>query len=127
MCKLFCLGYIRTFLYSFISMIEQNDYKFLDHKLIIKAINGDDNQINPLLNKMIKLYTYKIIFNKINRDSELFTSPENIKFYHLDEYSDFYSTFMKIKGEKSINFELISIKNKDEYEKLNKLFDKYKL
>ena len=57
--KLFCLAYVKVFCHVFIEMFDADDNKFKDPLKIIKIIN----EKKPI-NKMIRLYIYKILFNK---------------------------------------------------------------
>ena len=53
--KLFCLGYIKTFCYTFIKMHNKKKFK---PENVIKIINESDEI------KMVKLYIYKTIYNR---------------------------------------------------------------
>ena len=79
--KLFCLGYIKAYLNNFFQMIDINKTKY-DPKKIIDVINGNDN-----ICKMIRIYIYKILYNKHNIDA--FINEESIKKYKLKEFKDF--------------------------------------
>ena len=57
--KLFCLAYIRVFIYKFIHILKE-DHTGFDEKIIIKSINGEKE---TKLREMIKLYLYKVVFN----------------------------------------------------------------
>ena len=58
--KLFCLGYIKVYLNNFIKILE-NDKNTYDPKKIIDVINGSDS-----ICKMIRIFIYKILYNKYN-------------------------------------------------------------
>ena len=57
--RFFCLGYIRIFIYIFIKMFDDDDAKFKEPEKIIEIINENKN-----IKNMIKIYIYKILFNK---------------------------------------------------------------
>ena len=78
--ELFCLGYIKSFCYAFIKMHDKKNFK---PDNIIEIIKESD-KIN-----MVKLYIYKIIYNKNNRQMSVFLNSEIIKKYKLDSYPNF--------------------------------------
>ena len=78
--KLFCIGYIKTFCYMFIKM--HNKKKFKPDK-IIEIINESD-EIN-----MVKLYIYKIIYNKNKKQINTFVNRDIINKYKLKTYKGF--------------------------------------
>jgi hypothetical protein len=59
--KLFCLGYIKTFCYTFIKMHNKRRFK---PENVIKIINESDEI------KMVKLYIYKTIYNQNKKTNE---------------------------------------------------------
>ena len=81
-CKLFCLGYIKAFCYTFIKMFNDNNPKWKDPKKIIHIFNG-----NTTICKMLRLYIYKIIYN--NESFEIFFDENRIDKYKLKDYKDF--------------------------------------
>ena len=78
--KLFCIGYIKSFYYTFIKMHDKNKF---NPKNVIKIINKSD-KIN-----MVKLYIYKIIYNKNNKQINVFLNSEIINKHKLDTYEGF--------------------------------------
>ena len=78
--KLFCIGYIKTFCFMFIEM--HNKRKFKPDK-IIEIINESD-EIN-----MVKIYIYKIIYNKNQKRINIFVNSDIIKKYKLKTYKGF--------------------------------------
>ena len=101
--ELFCIGYIKSFCYTFIKM--HNKKKF-NPENIIKIINESDKM------KMVKLYIYKIIYNKNNRQINVFLNSEIIKKYKLDTYQGFNEFINKEEIEKLEQFTYDNIKSK---------------
>jgi len=91
--KLFCLGYIRAYCYKFIKMHDKTDF---EPDEIIKEINKCDKI------KMVKLYIYKIIFNKNNRQIDIFLKNSIKEKYILDKYDNF-KDLIKLEGEQFTN------------------------
>ena len=81
-CILFCLGYTKTYIHTFIKAYEDKDSKFENSKDIIEFINGD----NPIF-KMIRIFIYKILYNNFGADA--FINEEIVKKYELNNYKDF--------------------------------------
>ena len=108
--ELFCLGYIKAFCYIFIKMHDKK--KFIPDN-IIKIINESD-KIN-----MVKLYIYKIIYNKNNKQINAFLNSEIIKKYNLNAYTDFNKFFNKEETEK---LELFSYDNNSSNESYKNLY-----
>ena len=91
MCKLFCLGYIKSYIHTFIKTFEDEEgkRKFNDYKKILDYINKKDS-----IFKMIRIYIYKILYNNFGVD--VFINPKMIKKYKLNDYNDF-NQFIQIK------------------------------
>jgi len=100
--KLFCIGYIKSFCYTFIN---KHDEKEFNPENIIKVINEKD-----IKNNMIKLYIYKIIFNKYNRQINIFINRSIIDKYKLENYNDFENFINKTEIE---NLEQFSYKSEE--------------
>jgi len=83
--QLFCIGYIKSFCYIFIKL---HDKKKFNPENVINLINEND-KIN-----MVKLYIYKIIYNKNNKQINVFANNEITKKYKLETYVGF-SEFVK--------------------------------
>ena len=113
--KLFCLGYIRAYCYTFIKM---HDKPKFDPKDIIKEINDCDKI------KMIKLYLYKIIFNLNNKQIDIFLKDEIKEKYKLDIYNNF-SEFIKFEGEQLTNEIYNEIDDTDDYKTIYKKLTDY--
>ena len=78
--QLFCIGYIKTFCYTFIKMHDDKEYNPDD---VIKIINKYDKT------NMVKLYIYKIIYNENNKQINVFLNGDIKKRYKLNEYNGF--------------------------------------
>ncbi len=115
--KLFCLGYIRIFCHIFINMFDAEESKFKEPEKIIKLINE-----KKTVNKMIRLYIYKILFNKYQLDG--FLNKNNILKYKLEEYEDFKS-FLKLTDDEQINYGFETLDNEN-YEKIYKILENKK-
>jgi len=119
-CKIFCLAYIKTFCYTFIKMSGDDKSKVDDPIKIIEVLNTDNT-----INKMIRLYIYKILYNKYNID--FFLDETNIIKYKLDKYIDF-NNYIKINDLSNIykiNYRIETIK-KNNYKNLSDTIEKYK-
>ena len=79
--KLFCISYIKSFCFIFISLINKKSSKLLNQLKII-------NEIKTLkgMQKIIILYIYKIIYNQNKKSIDIFLNPEYISKYKIDKY-----------------------------------------
>ena len=129
-CKLFCIAYIKTFSYIFISMINNNDTEYYirnSSKIIeeIKNIDKNNEQKDNPLGRTIKLYIYKIIYNLNHKEYEVFLRNETILKFKLKEYE--FNDFIDISENNFLNYKNRNrIKESQEYENFYKLIDKYK-
>ena len=103
--KLFCLAYVKVFCHVFIEMFDADDNKFKDPLKIIKIIN----EKKPI-NKMIRLYIYKILFNKYQLDAFL-DKNKKLK-YKLEEYVDF-KELLKFSDDEEINYGFETLDNEN--------------
>ena len=115
--KLFCLGYIKTYCYTFIKMFDIDNPKFNEPDKIIDTINK-----KKLVNKMIRLYIYKILFHKKQMDA--FLNQNNKIKYKLREYEGF-KDFLIFPEEEPINYGFETLDN-DNYERIYKILEKNK-
>ena len=119
--KLFCLGYIKTYCYTFIKMFGDKHKYNENPKKIIDIFNG-----NGPIYKMLRLYIYKILYN--NYQIDIFINPEKIKIYKLEKYNDFETLIQNNK--ELINIYKIADKiktiNDDYYDEAKKVIEKYK-
>ena len=122
-CKLFSIGYIKSYLYSFISSTNDINPKFRDSKKIINEINKNNS-----LTKILHLYVYKIIYNLNNRKIEVFMHPDIISKYRLKEYNDF-TKFKNFPEYNPFNYIYNNPKNKHSsfYDNFYDILEKYKL
>ena len=83
-------------------MFDEYEPKFKEPSKIIEVINENK------LNKMIKLYFCKILFNQNQID--IFLNPNNIKKYKLEKYEGF-KEFIKFIEEEQLNNGLKKVDN----------------
>ena len=95
--KLLYIGYIRVFIYKFEEYIRIKSTKLSNVKDVISAINNLKNTIS----KIIELFYYKVIYNKNNKDINIFSSKK--KLYNLEALNNF-NYFLNYK-EKDENFD----------------------
>ena len=117
--KLFCLGYIKSYIHTFIKAFEDSKHNFNNPKKIINAINGD----NPIY-KMIRIYIYKILYNNFGIDA--FINEEMVSKYKLKEYKDFNKLIQinELKNIYKIDYQIRTLKD-DYYEQSNKIIEEY--
>ena len=119
-CKLFCLGYIKTFCFIFIKMFDAKEPKWKLPDNIINVINQKNNVC-----KMIRLYIYKILYNEYSID--FFYNKDKIKNFKLEEYIDF-STFIQnqeLNNIYKIDYKIPTLIN-DKYEDAHRAIEKFK-
>ena len=121
LCKLFCLGYIKTYTYTFIKMFDNKIPKYKDPKKIIDIFKKD----NPIY-KMFRIYIYKILYNNYNIN--VFINENSIEKYKLKEYQDFDKLIKKdeLINIYKIDYEVKTLKN-DDYDDLYKKLEKNKI
>ena len=111
-CKLFCLGYLKTYCYT---MFNNDKPKCKDPKSIIKIFNKENSNIC----KIIRIYIYKILYN--NYKIDFLKEEKNIAKYGISKLNKF-NEFIKIK-ELSNNSYIIDYKVKTLKENDYKYFD----
>ena len=114
----FCLAYIKIFCNIFIKMFDANDAKFKEPEKVIESLNED----KPIF-KMIRLYIYKILFNKYKID--VFIDKNKIITYKLDEYKDF-KNLIKYPEDEKINYGFETLDNENYVRFFEKLIEKKK-
>ena len=117
--KLFCLGYIKTYIHFFVKSFEDEEQKFKSPEKIINVINGDNS-----IYKMIRIYIYKVLYNNLGIDA--FTNQKIIDKYKLKEYKDFDKLIpvKELDNIYKIDYQIITLKG-DYYEQANKVIEKY--
>lgn len=81
--NLLYIGYIRVFLYKFEEYIRIKSEKLINVKKIIESINSLKNPIAFI----IELYFYKVIYNKNNKDKNIFTTQKDL--YNLESLNNY--------------------------------------
>ena len=122
LCKLFCLGFIKSYCFTFIDILNKEPI-WEESKLIINAFNDKMNSIH----KIIRLYIYKILYNKNKNSISFFYKDDNIKKFGLSNYSDF-NNFIKNKDLNNIyriKYQVPTLVDKF-YEESAELMEKYK-
>ena len=115
--KLFCLGYIRIFCQIYVKMFDDDKINYKEPEKIINLINEEKN-----INKMIRLYIYKILFKKHQEDA--FLNKKNVIKYKLEKFTDF-KTFLKFSDDEQINYGFETLDNEN-YEKTYKVLENKK-
>ena len=114
-CKIFCLGYIKTYCYT---MFKNDKPKCKNPSSIINYINNGKSNIY----KNIRLYIYKIFYNNYKLD--FVKDEKNINKYGLNKlkkYKDFIKTFETINNSFVIEYKVKTLKE-DEFDYFNKEF-----
>ena len=112
--KLFCIGYIKAFCYTFIKMHDKTDF---DPEDIISKINECDEI------KMVKLYIYKIIYNLCNKQMHIFLNDNTKTRYRLKEY-DGFNDFINFENNEQLIYQNL-ISNNDNYKEIYKKLNEY--
>ena len=117
--KLFCLGYIKSYIHTFIKTFENKEHKLYNPQKIIKVINGDNS-----IYKMIRIYIYKILYN--NFGVEIFINQNMVDKYKLKDYIDFSKFFqmMEMNYLYKIDYQFKTL-NEDYYEDSYGAIEKY--
>ena len=92
-------------------MFGEDDVKFKESEKIIEVINK-----NKTINKTIRLYVYKILFNKYQINA--FLNKNNILKYKLEKYDDF-KVYLQFPNDKRINYRFEALVNEN-YESYTK-------
>ena len=117
-CKLFCIGYIKAYCYTFIHLSDSGSPYLKEKIKIIQKINNA-----RLLTKDITFYIGKIIYNKNKKNINLFIDPDYRKAYQIDNYI----CFKDLKQDKNpFTYNYICQQNKENYDKFNQILEKYK-
>ena len=122
-CKLYCISYIKMYLYKCIYFIHYNNQEFLEYPLINKAIEGNANNN---FRKMIKIYVFKIFFHLLNNNYQEFSNyhypNHGIKFF--DEFKDKFNE----NKEAMLNYYLLPTGEEfKKYDEELRIFEHYRL
>ena len=115
--KLFCLSYIKIYIYNFIRMFNKDTNNY---SRILEVFNGDNN-----ICKIIRNYIYKIFYNNYNID--FIINNDYITKYRLNDYKDF-NNLTQIKDWSNlyrIDWEVKTLEE-DYYNDTYKVIEKYK-
>ena len=112
--QLFCIAYIKSFCYTFIKLHSKKQFNPTN---VINIINESD-KIN-----MVKLYIYKLIYNKYNKQINVFTNKEIINKYKLNKYIGF-KEFIKDEEIKKLEHFSYDDNNSDIFRKLREFEEK---
>ena len=113
--KLFSIGYIKVYSNKFIEMINKNNPKLKDPLSIENLLETKLSDKEKKINKIIRLYVYKTIFNKNGKEFDVFLNKAKKKPYKFDKYKGF-KDFFKLEEEEKINYG---------FESLNTEFDSF--
>ena len=105
MSKLLYIGYIRVFIFKFEEYMRDNSENLKEPKLVINSINKFKNPISYV----VELFYYKVIYNKNNKDIDVFNSKK-IK-SNLELLNNFQDLFNSIKNSDNSNEEIENKEN----------------
>ena len=118
LCKLFCIGYIKSYCFTYFNLLDTCSPKLENDLKIINEVNN-----SKCLSKVISFFIWKIIYNKNNKNIDIFIDPEFIKKFKFSEYK----CFKKVEStENPFTYNYINQKDKDIYNEFNKVLEKYK-
>ena len=118
-CKLFCLGFIKTFCYT---MFKNDNPKIKDPKAIINFINNDKSNIC----KNISLYIYKIFYNNYKLD--FIKEEKNITKYgisKMNRFKEFIKSFETINNSFIIEYKVKTLTKEEDYKYFNDEFKNF--
>ena len=120
--KIFCLAFIRVYIYKLIYTIKDGDIPNFND--VVEKING--NKLDNKLKFMIKIYLYKIIFNIYGRDIKEMKNVDIIKKFNLRKIDNNYETFIKKEETYIFLKDFLLPKEKDDINNFEHLFLKIK-
>ena len=119
--KLYCISYIKIYLYKCIHFTDSKNNEFLGFKKIMEIIKGNSKNN---FRKMIKIYILKIIFHIKDQDFDEFKdyhyTQHGIDF--IDEFKDYFSS----KKKASLNYYLLPIEKYEDYQNIERKFEDYR-
>ena len=117
-CKLYCIAYIKIYLFKCINYNHYNNQEFLGFDEIMKVIEG--NAKNNF-RKMIKIYAFKIFFYILNNNYYEF-SHYHFPNHQITFFEEFKDKFEE-KKEAMLNYYILP--KDDEFEKYKEEADKF--
>ena len=121
--KLFSIGYIKVYCNKFIEMINTNNLKLKEPLSIENLLENKLSDKEKKMNKIIRLYVYKTIFNKNGKEFDVFLNKNKKKQYKFDKYKGF-KDFFKFEEEEKINYGFESLDN--DFDSFFNKIEKYK-
>ena len=115
--KLFCIGYIRAYCYTFTNLIFPGSSNLKNSSKIINEINN-----SKALEKIISYYVRKTIYNKYKKNIDIFIDSTYITNYKLKEYKCFQNIEI---NENPFSYDYIHPQDKEIFEKFNETLEKY--
>ena len=115
--KLFCIGYIRAYCYTFTNLIFPGSTNLKNSSKIINEINN-----SKALEKIISYYVWKTIYNKYKKNIDIFIDSTYITNYKLKEYKCFQNIEI---NENPFSYDYIHPQDKEIFEKFNETLEKY--
>ena len=119
--NLFCLAYIRVYIYKFAYILNKGPRK-KDYEEIIKVI---DKEPNNKFNFIIRLYFYKLVYNINGADIKKMRNSEIQQKFFLDKSNNFKDFINRIKNDTFLSVFMLP-KEKNEISEFEKLFLKMK-
>ena len=123
LCKIYCISYIKMYLFKCIYYNFTNYQDFPKFKKIYEAIEGPGNN---KFRKMVKIYVLKIFFYLLNNN---YLDFEGFSFHNhgIDFYSEFKELFALNTKKSILNYYLLPIDNEmNKYNEIYELFNRYK-
>ena len=119
-CKLYCIAYIKMYLFKLINHCHSNNQKIGNVESIMKIINGNSNNE---VRQMIKIYSFKIFFHILNNNYQ------DLKNYNYQNHGiTFFKDLEKrFEDEKiaMLNFYMIPYGEQNTYTKFMEDFEKF--
>ena len=118
---IFCIAYIKMYLYKCIYYNHYKNQYFIDFELIYEAIEGNNKNV---FRKMIKIYVFKIFFFILNNNYKDFINYHypNHGIYFFEEFKEKFNG----KIESMLNYYLLPIGiDYEKYQKVAGIFEDY--
>ena len=122
LCKLYCISYIKMYLFKCIYFIHYDNQEFIDFSEIVKVIEGESKNN---FRKMIKIYVFKIFFYLFDENYYYF-SNYNYPNHQITFFEELKEKFND-KNDAILNYYLIpSGEEFQKYQEEAKEFESYK-